>query len=335
MSVRKAIIAIAFAGGILNPPSVALSEPIIDLNSSVVRQIAKNESITPELRAYNLLRLANTCLVDQRGRAAIEDSFKQVAQQTKNTFSPFQGRWGNLFTHWVESLAADGRIINSVSPTAQMKSPILPPKIIEKNIPDESKTLAKKAILEAISQLTNVSDEYVKLNLYFVASRLSKKIGMTETMRECDAILETAFKSCEGKTSVSEQKLKAAASVLSTMSYGALPIRIPEYKQSEQAVTSFEEKDFKESERLKLRAAAISDRLETQTHERRMAHRNLALWYMKLGKVELADKQKEILFRLIGIEDDSILYPESRGCGRVTWWQKHSGIGATVGCGMG
>jgi hypothetical protein len=50
--------------------------------------------------------------------------------------------------------------------------------------------------------------------------------------------------------------------------------------------------------------------------------------------MELAEKEKQILFELVGLHDDTILFPRSVGCGHVVWWEKEPNIFA-VECGMG
>lgn len=332
---KRALLAIAFAGGILNSQLPALAEHKHESKNSVVQQLAHNEKMSPELRAYYLLTLADNCLTGEVNKAAVEARFKSVASQTQNnSVWIFEGRWNKFFDQWIENVASEARS------TPQM-SAFSPPMKPEKHpIPIENKTLASKAIQQALSQLSSASNQYVRLNLYFVASRLLRKIGNTDGVRHCNMILEAAFKACQSSTPVDEQQIKGAISVLNAMSYRLIPVRIPEYKTNYglegQSVPSFAEKDFKESEKLKLTAAKIADRLDTHNHTRRMVHRDLALWYMKLGKVELAEQQKEILFQLVGVKDDSILYPHERGCGRVAWWQKHNDqVPCTVGCGMG
>jgi hypothetical protein len=62
------------------------------------------------------------------------------------------------------------------------------------------------------------------------------------------------------------------------------------------------------------------DRLDAKHLVRWMAHRDLVLWYRELGKLDLAEKQKQILFELVGLNDDRILYPKKRRMGRLVWW---------------
>ncbi len=46
-------------------------------------------------------------------------------------------------------------------------------------------------------------------------------------------------------------------------------------------------------------------------------------------------KQKKVLFELVGIKDDRILYPSVQGCAAPVWWALQ-GTGSTiVDCGRG
>jgi hypothetical protein len=119
------------------------------------------------------------------------------------------------------------------------------------------------------------------------------------------------------------------------MAYGLVPLRIEDYRPSQaKAGTSTTEADFKAAEKLKLRGAAIADRLNATDHIRRKAHRDLAIWYSELGKEEKAKKEKQILFKLIGSSDDRLLYPQSQTCGHPVWWEMHQ-RGPIIKCGIG
>jgi hypothetical protein len=81
---RKALLAIAFAGGTLNSQLPALCESKSESTDSVIQQIANSTQITPEARAYYFLRLASRYLAgDDRAAnsrlnmARISDSFSK------------------------------------------------------------------------------------------------------------------------------------------------------------------------------------------------------------------------------------------------------------------
>lgn len=163
----------------------------------------------------------------------------------------------------------------------------------------------------------------------------------TDGMRECNQVLEKAFKSCEKSTPVEEKKIEAAASVLDSMAYGLAPVSIPNRREGrwnqdiEQNANDFTTKEIQESEKLKFRAAALADRLPPTNHQRRKAHRDLAFWYKQLGKPQLAEKQKQIVFELVGSNDDGILTPKPGACGSLVWWEPKEKRTIVISCGMG
>jgi hypothetical protein len=122
---------------------------------------------------------------------------------------------------------------------------------------------------------------------------------------------------------------QARQKVLNAMAFGILPVIIPDQNSSgfkwepTTPLEVFTEQEFKKSEKLKLRAAALTDTLDNQSHLRRKAHRDLALWYLQLGKMKLAENQKQTLFDLIGPREDSLLFPRVEACGELAWW--HTG----------
>jgi hypothetical protein len=199
-----------------------------------------------------------------------------------------------------------------------------------RSIPAENLVLANVSIQQALAMMDDIHAPFTKLNMYFIASRLFQKIGNVGEMEKCNGVLEKTFQSYEASSPVNEDEIKAASGVLNSMSYGLIPLRIPDrapspassQTQTPTPITSFNDKDFQASEKLKLRAVAMADRLESSNHVRRKAHRDLSLWYKQLGKDKLADKEKQVLFELVGINDDSILYPYSPGCADLVWWKK-------------
>jgi hypothetical protein len=108
---------------------------------------------------------------------------------------------------------------------------------------------------------------------------------------------------------------------LNSEAYGLISIVIPDIKPTSTQAKSFTEEVFDTSEKLKLRAVAMTDRLDATNHLRRKAHRDLSLWYSQLGKTELAEKEKQTLLELVGTKDESILYPYVQMCGHLVWWR--------------
>jgi hypothetical protein len=198
------------------------------------------------------------------------------------------------------------------------------------------RSLANMALQRAVSQIDQVSDEWVKLHLYFIASKLFQSIGNFEEKRKCDTAINNEIQSYEANSQVNENQIDAASSLLNLMSTCVINVWIPDMKptDSHTRVPSFRKKEFKECEKLKLRAVAMVDRLDAQNDIRREMHRNLSLWYKGLGKTQLANKQKQVLFELLGFRDENMLYGQKVGCGVVVFWQKEP-VKSVIVCGMG
>lgn len=321
---NQALLAIAFAAGLLSSNTPAFCEDQVISGESAIQQLAENSQYSPELRAYTLLSLASAALTDRK-KSELETQFV-TAKIYPHSERFYTGERGEQFlADWANRLAVEGN---------------LPPKDDSQMIPEENRTLANKAIHLAVSILKQAENHFVKLNLYYIASRLFRKSGNLEGERNCDQILETAVKSCEQSAAVDPNLAKGVVSVLNSMAYGIAPVRIPLYfdrKAYERGILAhrpgFSEKEFAASQKLKLRAAAIADRLPSTDHMRRMVHRDLVLWYAHMKKPASSQVQKEILFNLVGSRDERILFPSSAGCGRLTWWKP--GEQGNFGCGMG
>ncbi len=334
----KALLAIAFAGGILNSQLPALSETESKSEStdSVTQKLANQPGIATEERAFWLLCLARNYLTNGN-KDEIEKRFTTIVKEI-TTHSHFNSsRYKELvFVNWADMVSSDVQsrnIKNNQNTNAEAKPD-------SHSVAEENRVLAAKAIHIALSQFDKVTDKFARLNLYFIGARLFQEAKDIVGMRKCDQVLEEALKACEGTSSIDEEQTKAAISILNSMANGLIPVKVPDLNPkdgplgSQPAIKPFTERDFKESEKLKLRAVAMADRLATTDHQRRKAHRDMSLWYMLLGKKELAEREKQILFELVGCKDDIILYPQRGGCGHLVWWQKERVI-ATYDCGMG
>ncbi|HIA55776.1 MAG TPA: hypothetical protein EYN91_27440 [Candidatus Melainabacteria bacterium] len=311
---QKAILSILFASGIVNSQLPAASENSASTDSAI-QQLATNPQMKPEVRAYYLLRLASCYLTDTPKRV-VEGQFTNV-RSNDWTFSTSE-KWVKLLTAFEE--------------TSRTQS------IEAKN--DDYRTLADVAIQKAMNELGKSSDAVPKLHMYLIASNLCQKIGNKEGELKCKKILEATIEASERNASTDEDQLIAVSSILTSMANNIIPVRIPDLDPKknpwaqEPRVKQFTEKEFAESEKLKRRSVALADRLSPDSHERRKAHRDFALWYSALRKPQLAEKEKQILFKLVGSNDDDVLYARPAGCGHVTWWQKPKQVGI-MGCGMG
>jgi hypothetical protein len=327
---RKALLAIAFAGGMLNSQLPALSESI-ESTDSVIHQFENSTAMPPEIRAFYLLSLARGYLAGG-DQATVEAQYTPVLNQSTRNW-PFRRGWETVLVPWAEQASLEGRLQSAKAEATSDSQPITKGGLV----------LADTAVQKALRQLDRGSDKFAKLNMYFIASQLFQRARDTTGMHKCNKVLEEAIEACEGDSPIDEQQIKAAASILNTKAYGFIPVHIPDQnpkdlffrqRQRQTEVKSFTERDFQESEKLKLRAVAIVDRLATTNDLRRKSHRDLALWYAELGKKELAEKEKQVLFELVGCNDDSILYPQQAGCGDLVWWQKEHTIPGLL-CGMG
>lgn len=304
----KAIVAMIFAGGLLNSTLPAVSEESVLLDDAVILQLSNDYSLSSPARAYYLLKLAEAYL-DDADRSKTDLQYSQVKQDPtylwRGRVSAEQGPWERILLPWAQAL-----IRRSSSYVA----------------PKENLALANRAIQDAIKQLDSKSPVDARLHLYFIGELLAKRINDEQTQRICEQKIQSAIGAAE--ESLDQKKLKATASVLSLMADALVPGDLPV------TISEINNEKFLRSEKLKLKALRFIDRLPPSEHARRLAHRDLARWYSRFDKRDLAEEQKQILFELVGISDDRIMDPQSAGCGHFVWWQlPHSQ--ASILCGMG
>jgi hypothetical protein len=318
---RRAMAAAVFAGAIVSLQNLVMSKDDAGLaaNGALVQQIASDTEITHEVRAYHLLQLADHYLSDKT-RALAEQLFKSDGTKRPRGWRLEVFRMDDQLTKWAEKLSAERS------------------RLAEQNIQSYKLALAAAAAKEAVIQLKLSSNEFAKLNLYYIASMLLAKMGEKEESQKCSDVLECAFLLCEHDSHAEEKRVKAVTSVLNLKAYGILPVVIPlEQSARDQDLYSkpFSDKDFKFAEQLRLRAVAIADRLNDASDIRRKEHRDMFFWYAQLGKAKLAETQKQSLFDLVGRHDDRVLYPYRGICGMYVWWQEPSADSLRLLCGMG
>ena len=314
---KRALLAIAFTAGLLSSPSAIFAANKDETTDSVVQKIVSNAQMTPEVRAFYLLKIASVSLAGD-SKTNVAAQYAAVANDQDKTYVFMARRWEAFLAPWADQLSLEG-----CKPA------------------HGSNSVANAILQKAILQLDQSSNKLAKLKMYFIASRLFQKAGNNAGMQQCNKILDEVFHSCEASTPIDEEQTKAAIAVLDSMANGLITVQIPDYNPKsnpayakEIAVRPFSDKDFNTCEKLKLRGVAMADRLDTKNHTRRKAHRDLALWYMQLGKTAKAEKEKQILFDMVGFKDDNLLYPQSKGCGEQVWWQKEQKL-AVYACGMG
>ncbi|MCA9805218.1 MAG: hypothetical protein KC777_24785 [Cyanobacteria bacterium HKST-UBA02] len=330
---KRALLAVAFAGGLLNCQLPALAEPGGEPADAVIQKFANSTQGTPEVRAFWMLKLAAAYL-GASSKSEVDARYGRIAGDLGRYRSYMAVRSNRLDMFcWAEEVSS-GRFYadEGTGRTVEAKPDM-------KTFAKEKSDLAHEAIRTALGQLEKTSDPVVRLNLYYIASRLLDRLGDAAGSKKCDRVIEEALRLCEGDKPANEKQIAAAVSVLDVMAYGIVSVHIPDFKPQrslpgQEQGEVFSDKSFKDSERLKLRAIAMADRLSVDSHVRRKAHRDLALWYARLGKTQSAEKEKQILFKLVGSDSDNILYPQSGGCGHVVWWQAKP-MEKVIACGMG
>lgn len=336
----KTLVAVVFAAGLLQTQMPANSTDSVkstelrsatETDESVIQKIANNAEMSPEIRSYFLLQLAQAYLANNEQKHVNHD-FNSLQNQMDDSFLFGKNR---ILDQWVAKVVSDadeGKFFPNRSDGWSKPS-------------SHSSSVCKsadKATIAALKQLDKARNRSAILRLYVVAENLFETTGNTIETQKCRQFLHTAVTACERNMAADDEEAVAAATVLRIMADHKIPVQIPDLDPKtspnfhKATAKPFSEAAFMESEELKLRAATIIDRLPADSHERRKAHRDLVLWYLALNKPELAKVQKQILFQLVGTEDEDILYAKPGGCGHVSWWQTgKSNSGVFMGCGMG
>ena len=333
-SKKRAALAILFAGGLLHSQQPALSKPVPSLvaKESVVAQLVESPKCSPQQRAEWLLRLSIAYLGNETD-AEVENRFRKVVGELDRGSFGF-GRRRNDFLIMDAQRAATGEAFKSKP--SQVGA-------ADKSRSTESsarrKSLALHALEAALYQIDLTPDVLARLNLYFIASCVYERAGQSDKVKECNAIIDGAISACENTSSPEEKLVNAVVVVLDSRAYKFAPIKVPYQHMSSftlpgNSPDSVSEADFKAAERLKLRAAALADRLPADSNTRRHVHRDLAVWYQLLGRKQLASEERNTLYKLVGVESESILNPQVGGCGMLVWWQKDP-IAHNFDCGMG
>ncbi|MCC6978281.1 MAG: hypothetical protein IT343_08165 [Candidatus Melainabacteria bacterium] len=320
ISRRKALLAILFASGLLHSQQPAISKAQSKNSKTLVELVEENKKLAKEEKAFYLLLIANEYL---SGRE-ISFVYDQFRNDVKNrSASPSSKVLAETIFNFAQRVASG----DNLAPTTQ-------------KIPVENLKIANLTIQSALTKIELPIKSSTDLQLLFIASRLFKSVENADELSRCHEMLDDALRSCENNRRSDKDMIEAASSVLCLMAYGFIAIRIEDDvspKIEPIKIDNYTSDNFIKAEKLLQRAAAISDKLPADNHNRRKMHRDLALWYARLGKAELAAKEKEILFNLVGLKDDSILYPRPVGCGHLVWWERWNMAEDPpyVACGMG
>ena len=324
---KRALMALLVAGGMLGsapggyaaPKAGAVSKSQLEL----VKTIAENQKISSELRAYYLIQIARSALQGMDGGALEKQYGPYAAAGAFNLFSRRRSAFNSSLSAMASQLSLEANSTKEDKPGEKRGN----------------SALAETALKEALPLLETSDNSFARLNLYFMASYLFRKTGNEIESKYCQKKVDDAIKGCESDFSHHANHIEGVVAVLNSMAYGYVPVQISDWQRPSAAgagkqAKSYAEKNIAEAEKLKLRALALADRLDTGSQLRRKAHRDMVLWYQELGKSYAARNEKEILFNLVGVHDDKILYPQSSGCGNIIWWKAET-IRAKMACGMG
>ena len=277
---KKSFVAVLFASGMLNSSLLAFSDVETVSSESVVKGIAGNTAYDAKARAYYLFRFASR-LADVTDEKAVVNQFRFLTKDASKYYG-----WESGLETWTRQICY-----------ANHETDANVGKFFRPFTPAENVILATTSAREAIKLLESASDEFVKLNLYFVASGLFRKLGENKDAEKCKTIVENAVRACESDQKSGDGKIRAVSSMLNSEAYGFISVQVSEVNPS---VTSagvpkgryydfwsppveaeiYEEKDFHDSENLKRRAILLADRLPKTDDLRRKAHRDMALWYL-------------------------------------------------------
>ena len=324
---KRALMAILLAGGMLSSGPGAFSAPKAGAVSKnqleLVNKIVGNQNISSELRAYFLIQIARSALQGMDGGALEKQYGPYAAAGAFNLFSRRRSAFNSSLSAMASQLSLEAHSTKEDKPGEKRGN----------------SALAETALKEALPLFETSDNSFARLNLYFMASYLFRKTGNEIESKYCQKKVDDAIKGCESDFSHHANHIEGVVAVLNSMAYGYVPVQISDWQRPSAAgagkqTKSYAKKNIAEAEKLKLRALALADRLDSGSQLRRKAHRDMVLWYQELGKSDAARNEKEILFNLVGVHDDKILYPQSFGCGSLVWW-KVEPLVSRFSCGMG
>lgn len=310
---KKALLAVLLASVVLNSSQASLA---VENDSTVslktrIKTFSESNEVPPERRCCQLVSFAFQMLSGQECSVA---SGYWLNPKKLNRESFFV-EGSDQLNSWARGISVGARW----------------PVLLSQKFSPSQREVAELALEEA-AKLAKRSTLKYALPLSMSITSVFKLLGDSEAAHDCSVLTEELVERCEREKTSSADEVRAAAAVLNSNAdpvsgSGSFAVGATHFYKASNT-------EFQKSRSLRLRAAALLDRLPATDHERRMAHRNLALMYMVQGESELADKEKMILFELVGIADDSILNPQSAGCGHVIWWRS-TRVSTGSACGMG
>ena len=317
---QRALMAILVAAGLLSSTQTVYSAPnesaVSERQLELVKKIAENRQISPEVRAYFLIRIARSILKGT-DEETLEQQYARYVSGSEYSRFPERLKVG---LHYLAGYIA--REARSAKENTQ------------------EKRTAEAALQQAWPLLETSGKSFISLHLYFMLSCLFQEIGNSAESAKCKQIVDAAISGCESDFNNNANQVEAVVSILNAKSYAIIPVHIsdrskdPAYKRDLSQSQTDWDVDLCDAEKLRQRALALVDRLPATSHLRRKAHRDMALWYTQLEQEQDAQKEKNALFSLVGIYDDKILYPQSTGCGNVIWWKAETNRPVML-CGLG
>ena len=299
---KKALIALAFAGGLANTfsftPGIA-QNTAKPMDNGPAKHLPQMQNI-PEVQALFLLIFANSLL----NGSSVEQADKQYTAASADVSDAWNPRnRPSLYFSFAEQVSSES--------------------IKEQPALDKKATkLADQKIEEALSRLENATDAVGKLDLLYAASCLDKRLGNAKRAKLSEDKVDAIIADCEdAKTKLDRWQASAAISVLDARAFKIIPIHISDFEPlTNIRQATYTDEQVQEAEKYKLRALAIADRLPTTEHVRRKAHRDMTFWYRILDKPVQGELQMQEVFNLTGSTDEDILNPSKGSSGELVWW---------------
>ncbi|MBX3138729.1 hypothetical protein KF707_21040, partial [Candidatus Obscuribacterales bacterium] len=299
---RQVAIAIMFASGSLFSTSdVIAKQPAAD--GSTLQYLVSNTALSNEVRAYYLLRLADS-YIEGDGRA--RSVSLEMKAGTRNPLQYFgfvdmEGFYEDVSYSYAKYLLTQS-LAKKTSDKAESNS------LANDEAAASNMALADDAIQAALKELKQSSNEPRKLNLYFAASKILQKKGDLAGSKRCEDAFNDMIRDAESSDKPKPELVAAANAIFGLLAKAILPVQIPTFvagsfgEQPLAPLASPPAEAILDSEALLLRGLKLVDRLPSSDHNRRKAHRDMVLWYRQVGMMPQAEEQKLILFSLVGIE---------------------------------
>lgn len=320
---RKTLLALLFATGSLQTQPAVLAANESSNQKRVdefIKSVDTAAQIGLELAAYKLLSYAEV----------------QLLNSVLNPQPPFEWNQNVSSTYlFEENTVGDSGLLDWVRRVSWRQNNNLVLTTNHSQVKqDIAKASAKKFVDDAVSRLRNSNKSWDSMPMYWVAASLYERCDDPEAAAACRDLVLKYIQECENATHKNKKDVRSAASLLNLMAGG-----IPETASRWNLLRTRPKikigaEEYAKIVKLRTRAAALLDNLSADDQQRRLAHRDLVLLYENQGDFDSARREKEILFNLVGVHDDSILQPQIVSCGHVLWWDAKPPT-ISGACGMG